>query len=198
MKYTTSLVVTLALALLITACATPVAGLSTPSAVPTTTQLSVTKLPVATATPIVVEAYPGVGTTPTATAAPTTSPPASGGTMVKARLSDRHGLILVNDDGFALYLYNKDTQHGETSACVDQDCTANWIPLTSEASPVAGAGAIQILLGTITREDGRMQVTYNGWPLYLFGEDNEAGSTNGQGMEREWFLVSPSGTVIPK
>ncbi len=197
MKYILFLGALLALTFLITACTTPVTQISTLSALPGATQLSVTKLPIATATPMV-ESDPGVDTTPTATIASTVSAPAIGGTTVKARLSDRQGLILVNGEGLALYLYRKDTQNGEASACTDAECTSDWIPLTTEGAPVAGAGAIQKLLGTITRGDGTAQVTYNGWPLYLFGGDHEADSTNGQGMDHEWFLVSPSGTAIPK
>jgi predicted lipoprotein with Yx(FWY)xxD motif len=104
----------------------------------------------------------------------------------------------VNGDGFALYLYKKDTQNGQSSACTDEECTTDWIPLTSEGSPIAGEGAIQKLLGTITREDGKEQVTYNGWPLYLYGAEQEAGSIAGQGMDGEWFLVSPAGIAILK
>ena len=49
------------------------------------------------------------------------------------------------------------------------------------------------LLGTLTRDDGTVQVTYNGWPLYHFSGDTAPGDTNGQGLEGVWFLVSPTG-----
>ena len=66
-------------------------------------------------------------------------------------------------------------------------------------SPVAGEGVDTTLLGTITRDDGTIQVTYNGWPLYLFAGDSAAGDTNGQGIDEFgglWFLVSPTGEAI--
>ena len=61
---------------------------------------------------------------------------------------------------------------------------------------MAGEGVDATLLGTITRDDGTTQVTYNGWPLYYFAGDTAAGDTTGQGMEGVWFLVSPTGEAI--
>ena len=61
---------------------------------------------------------------------------------------------------------------------------------------MAGEGVDATLLGTITRDDGSTQVTYNGWPLYYFHEDAAAGDTNGQGLGGVWFLVSPEGDAI--
>ena len=199
MKYTLLRGVMFVLVLLITACATPVTGVAPSFTVPAATaaEPSVTKSSLATKMPEV-EAYPGIVPTRTATATSTASVPVTGGTTVKATLSDSHGLILANADGFTLYLYKEDTQNGDSSACTEEECTADWIPFTTEGSPVADAGAIQKLLGMITREDGRTQVTYNGWPLYLYSGDNAAGSVNGQGLEGEWFLVSPAGTAIQK
>jgi predicted lipoprotein with Yx(FWY)xxD motif len=52
------------------------------------------------------------------------------------------------------------------------------------------------MLGTITRDDGTTQATYNGWPLYYNAADTGAGSITGQGMEGMWFLVSATGNAI--
>ena len=71
-----------------------------------------------------------------------------------------------------------------------------WPPLISQDSPTAGEGLDEILLGTITQDDGTTQVTYNGWLPYYFYEDTAPGDANGQGMEGVWFLVSPSGDAI--
>ena len=45
-------------------------------------------------------------------------------------------------------------------------------------------------LGTLTRTDGTMQATYNGWPLYYFAGDAAQGDANGQGVGDVWFVAS--------
>jgi predicted lipoprotein with Yx(FWY)xxD motif len=79
------------------------------------------------------------------------------------------------------------------------DCTQEWPPLLTDGDPVAGEGVDATLLGTITRDDGTMQVTYNGHPLYRFEEDTAAGDTNGQDVEDEfghWNLISSAGEAV--
>jgi predicted lipoprotein with Yx(FWY)xxD motif len=124
--------------------------------------------------------------------------PVTGATTIKTSISDSHGPILVDRDGVAVYLYTSDTQNGGISACTDEQCIQDWRPVTTGNAPVAGEGAVESLLSTITLADGTMQVTYNGWPLYYSSEDTGPGTTNGQGMNGSWFLVSPAGEAIRK
>jgi predicted lipoprotein with Yx(FWY)xxD motif len=46
-------------------------------------------------------------------------------------------------------------------------------------------------LGTTTRTDGSLQVTYNDQPLYFFVGDTKAGDTTGQGVGNVWYVVNP-------
>jgi len=205
MKYTTLLGAMLLIALLITAYG-PAAAPSIPTQLqPVATQIQpVASAIVATVTQLAVTPSPAATESTAATASPaasgtsSASVPVTGETTVKATLSDQYGPILANSDDIAVYIYAKDTQHGDKSACTDTTCTSQWSPLTTQGAPVAGAGAIQSMLGTITRDDGTMQVTYNGWPLYLFSGDTAAGTTKGQGQDNEWHLISPSGKAIQK
>jgi len=141
----------------------------------------------------------------TATEAPATEAPAetatgavpvTGAATVKVSESADFGSILVDGEGMSLYVFTDDTQDSGTSACTDTECTTEWPPLTTDGDPVAGEGVDGTLLGTITRDDGTTQVTYNGRPLYHFSGDTAPGDTNGQGMEGKWFLVSPEGEAI--
>jgi predicted lipoprotein with Yx(FWY)xxD motif len=50
--------------------------------------------------------------------------------------------------------------------------------------------------GTITRTDGTTQVTYNGWPLYYFDKDKQAGDITGEGVGSVWYLISPTGDKV--
>lgn len=58
---------------------------------------------------------------------------------------------------------------------------------------MAAAGLDASMLGTTTRKDGTVQVTYNGWPLYYFSKDMAAGDTMGEGFKSYWFVVTPTG-----
>lgn len=113
---------------------------------------------------------------------------------VQVREGPEYAPHLANDEGFSLYLYVKD-EGEEESACTG-GCTRNWPPLTVEGDPIAGEGVDSELLGTISREDGETQITYNGWPLYTYARDAQAGDTKGQALGGAFFLVSPEGERI--
>ena len=119
------------------------------------------------------------------------TPKASAGTINVARSSI--GLVLVDDKGITLYMFGSDTNG--TSTCYDQ-CVASWPPFVVKAKPVAGTGVDGSLLGTTTRNDGSMQVTYKGMPLYYFIGDKAAGDVMGQGIGSVWYVVGPRGNVM--
>jgi predicted lipoprotein with Yx(FWY)xxD motif len=105
------------------------------------------------------------------------------------------GDILVGEDGKTLYVFTKDT--GGNSACND-DCATTWPPfaLEEDEEVVAGDGVTGVL-ATIARDDGSLQITYAGAPLYYFANDAAAGDVNGQGINDVWFVATPSGTSGP-
>ena len=72
-------------------------------------------------------------------------------------------------------------------------CASAWPPLVTVGDPIAVEGVDGDLLGTIDREDGSVQVAYNGWPLYRYGGDQKPGDTKGQGVGGVWFAVSTAG-----
>jgi predicted lipoprotein with Yx(FWY)xxD motif len=111
---------------------------------------------------------------------------------IKVSQDATYGSYLVDGQGMALYLFADDTSG--TSTCSDT-CADDWPPLVTTGSATAGTGVDASKLGTTTRTDGSTQVTYNGWPLYYFDEDQQAGDVNGQGQDN-FFLVSPEGNKI--
>ena len=132
----------------------------------------------------------------TATQAPPSSAAASsstGGsaTTIEAKTVGSAGMILVaSSNGMTLYNFTKDTKDSGKSVCTGS-CLTTWPALTvaAGASPVAGEG-VSGKLGTITRtDDGSIQVTYNGLPLYFFKNDKAPGDLNG--VYENWVTVKP-------
>ena len=194
MKYPTLFGAILVIALLLAACAPPAAPAPTNTTEPTTAPI---ETEVATETAAAAES-PVATDTQGAAESPTAGVPVTGATTVNVSEVGTFGSALVNDEGMSLYVFMSDTQNSGTSTCTD-DCAAVWPPLTSEDAPVSGEGLDANLLGTITRDDGTMQVTYNGWPLYLYTGDAAPGDATGQGVQDQfglWYLISPAGEAI--
>ncbi|HEX6886503.1 MAG TPA: hypothetical protein VF143_00240 [Candidatus Nanopelagicales bacterium] len=138
----------------------------------------------------------GYGAAPGTTSAPASAPAAAPGASAAVTVgtsSSKLGTILVDGRGMTLYLFTKDTRGSGASTC-EGSCLAAWPPLLG--TPEAGSGADQARLGTITRSDGAIQVTYNGWPLYYWAQDSAPGDTNGQGVNGVWWMVSPAGEPV--
>ncbi len=103
------------------------------------------------------------------------------------------GQFLVDAKGNTLYLFLNDSPG--TSVCYDS-CAENWPPLITEGEVEAGEGVNPDLIGTTERDDGSLQVTYNGWPLYYFVRDEQPGDTTGQDVGDVWYVVSPDGEAV--
>lgn len=120
--------------------------------------------------------------TPSPTAKPT----------VEFRDVGAKGKVLVaSSNQMTVYMFTKDTANSGKSVCTGS-CHTNWPALTVAAgqTPVPGSG-ISATLATIVRaDDSTTQVTYNGLPLYFFGNDKAPGDTNGD--YTNWLLVKPS------
>jgi len=122
----------------------------------------------------------------------TDTPAASGAVSLKTAKGEP-GTFLVDSSGRSLYLFEADK--GSTSTC-NGACAAAWPPLTTTGAPTAGTGVKASLLGTTKRDDGKMEVTYNGHPLYYFANDSAPGDLKGQGVDAfgaEWYAVTPEG-----
>ena len=110
--------------------------------------------------------------------------------------SGAHGTYLTDGAGRALYLFMSDT--ATTSTCSGA-CATAWPPLTATGTPAVSGSATASKLGSLTRADGTVQVTYGGHPLYYFAADTAPGQTKGQGKNgfgALWWLVDPAGSAI--
>jgi len=159
-----------------------------------------------------VGALPAGAATPTAKASPT---------VITTRQGPFGTIVVVGSGKFAGYtVYRFSGDGSPADACTatvvknlpggPSSCTgspgdkqAEWPAVTTEGAPVAGAGINKSLLGAVKRPGIGDQVTYAGYPLYLF--DNSPGAVTGEGWDEPglppwhgvWWLVSPSGAPLP-
>jgi predicted lipoprotein with Yx(FWY)xxD motif len=106
------------------------------------------------------------------------------------------GKVVVGPDSHTVYLFLKDK--GTTSKC-NGACAKVWAPLTTTGQPQAGSGLSASMLGSSTRADGTMQVTYGGHPLYYYDDDKRPGMTEGEGKKEfgaEWYAVGADGKKL--
>jgi predicted lipoprotein with Yx(FWY)xxD motif len=121
--------------------------------------------------------------------------PRAGGAAVALRTT-KLGRVLVDGQGRALYLFEKDTSTAST--CYGA-CASIWPPLTTAGTPRAGAGIVAAKLGTTTRKDGKTEVTYAGHPLYYYAADTKPGDLRGQGLDQfgaKWYVLGAGGRKI--
>lgn len=123
-------------------------------------------------------------------------------TVVRTPQKAPLGAFLVDGGGRSLYMLEADRRGADgtdaASNCAG-GCAREWPPLLTSGDPQAGEGVQGDRLSTLNREDGGIQVTYGGWPLYRYHDDSAPGDTAGQGVHDAWggwYLVAPSGEKI--
>jgi predicted lipoprotein with Yx(FWY)xxD motif len=104
---------------------------------------------------------------------------------------------IVTYQGRTVYRFEADENKPSKVNCAS-DCLDIWPPLLTNGSEIKLAGVDRALVGTVTRADGLVQVTLNGWPLYLFHEDQKAGDVNGEGVGGNWSVIRPDGKPVIK
>ena len=122
---------------------------------------------------------------PTATAEPTDEP-AGGEEVVAVGSVDGVGDVLVDADGFTLYIFTNDTEN--TSNCSGA-CATSWPPVTTEATEIATPEGVTGEFTVFDRGDGTLQVAFDGMPLYRYAPDTAPGQANGEGVGGVWFVV---------
>lgn len=79
--------------------------------------------------------------------------------------------------GRTLYIFRNDKRN--TNNCTSAGCKAQW-PVYETTDVVVPSTIDKTLFGNITLPDGKKQMTYKGWPLYYFTQDNMVmGATKG-------------------
>jgi len=103
------------------------------------------------------------------------------------------GTILIDGDGYTLYTFDVDERGSNVSTC-SGPCIEQW-PAVEEISAVSST-VDSDRVSSFVRDDGTVQATYNGWPLYTFTGDDVPGDTHGQGFNQVWWLIDSAGELI--
>jgi predicted lipoprotein with Yx(FWY)xxD motif len=121
------------------------------------------------------------------------------GSEISLRSISGLGSVLVDADGYTLYLFEKDDRSSSTCAGL---CASEWPPLIAAdgaALPEAGPGVREKLLGeTDVKGEGEV-ITYNRWPLYTWAGDYAPGDATGEQVSNfgsPWYVVNASGDAV--
>jgi predicted lipoprotein with Yx(FWY)xxD motif len=102
------------------------------------------------------------------------------------------GEMLYDSNDQAIYIFENDGE--DETVCYDE-CAEAWPPVLTDGAPEAGDGVEGSLLGTIERDDGTIQVTYAGQPLYFYAHEapGEVRCHNVDLNGGFWWVVGPDG-----
>ena len=169
--------------------------------------LACSESPASTVAPSTAETSPTVTPSTAETSEEGTTVSASSKSPLRAAEHPELGTLLVDGEGFTLYMRNNDVPNLSTCS---GSCAKTWPPLqaSGELLEMAGEGVDPDLLGSFKRFDGTQQVSYNRHPLYNYSEDEKPGDAKGvefgQGASDsgasvgpvQWFVISPEGKGI--
>ena len=117
------------------------------------------------------------------------------GQTLKLR-NTRYGPILFDGRDRVLYGFTRDKRGGK-STCYGA-CATAWPVYFAKGKVRAMRGVKQSLIGTVRRRNGRLQVTYNGWPLYFYAHEGprEVKCQNVNEFGGLWLVVKASGKLV--
>jgi predicted lipoprotein with Yx(FWY)xxD motif len=104
------------------------------------------------------------------------------------------GQLVVDDEGRTMYLFEKD--ESDESYCYGA-CESVWPPVTTTSMPAVEGAIDRSKITLLHRDDGLMQIVYNGHPLYYYQADTDTEDTYGQEQDQfgaEWYAVTPQGS----
>jgi len=117
---------------------------------------------------------------------------------VSIKTSTTLGKYLADKNGRTLYFFANDAK-GQSS-CTGS-CETNWTVFQDSnlvASQIGDSLSLAAFI-TITTTEGKKQLTFRGWPLYLYtpaGTPEVAGQTAGDGLFNLWFAAKTDYTIM--
>ncbi|MET3142930.1 MULTISPECIES: hypothetical protein [unclassified Arthrobacter] len=142
-------------------------------------------------------ALTGCGASTTTSTGTTSAPAAPATSAAPADLATAKtslGTTVVNNKGMSVYVFDKDVKDSGKSACTGA-CLSIWSAVTAGSGTPVVEG-VTGKVGVITTDAGTRQVTLNGMPLYIYTKDTAPGDVKGQGFNKIWWVINPTGEKI--
>ena len=98
------------------------------------------------------------------------------------------GSVIVDAQGRTLYRFTAEAQG--LPVCTGA-CVGTWLP----AVVAAGSGLPKHVATVKRPDDGKLQLTYDGHPLYRYAGDHTKADANGEGVGGQWFVVKAGGAA---
>jgi predicted lipoprotein with Yx(FWY)xxD motif len=96
------------------------------------------------------------------------------------------GSVIVDAQGRTLYRFTAEAQG--VPVCTGA-CVGTWPPALAST-----ASGLPKHVATVKRPDGgKLQLTYDGHPLYRYAGDQSKTDANGEGVGGQWFVVKAGG-----
>ncbi|MBN1240503.1 MAG: hypothetical protein JXB36_18515 [Gammaproteobacteria bacterium] len=121
-------------------------------------------------------------------------------TALDVERSSEYGQHIVDGRGQPIYVLESESS-GE-SDCYDA-CALAWPPVLApeggEQVETQHRALDENQLGMTERRDGKMQLTYNNYPLYYYAMDPGDGEVTGHDVTDEWgewYLLTPEGEPL--
>lgn len=121
--------------------------------------------------------------------APVTTTAAAAPAPLRSGSSVAYGTVMFDQRGFVLYAFTADERN--VSHCYDA-CAKAWPPYLVTSAPSGK------LLGVAYRDDGTLQLTFAGKPLYYYVGDGkgEIRCQNASEYGGLWLIVAPDGSYV--
>jgi predicted lipoprotein with Yx(FWY)xxD motif len=91
------------------------------------------------------------------------------------------GTVVVDAQGRTLYRFTAEEQG--LPVCMGA-CVTTWPPAIAPRT-----SGLPAHVATVRREDGKVQLTYDGYPLYRYAGDTTKADAKGEGVGGQWFAV---------
>lgn len=102
--------------------------------------------------------------------------------MVTSAKKAKVGSVIVDAQGRTLYHFTAEAQG--VPVCKGA-CVGTWPPALAST-----ASGLSKHVATVKRPDGgKLQLTYDGHPLYRYAGDQSKADANGEGVGGQWFVV---------